>query len=99
MKLIRVLSKSAPILVVVALAALAASCSKSSYSPTGPIMGGTSASGGAITITGSGVAPKTLTVGYGAKVTITNNDSARRTSLPRTRTRSTRIARKSMHLS
>ena len=38
--------------------------------------GGTSASTGAITITGSGVAPKTLTVGYGARVTITNNDSA-----------------------
>ena len=29
---------------------------------------------GAISITSSGVSPKTLTVGFGGKVTITNND-------------------------
>ena len=76
MNLIRVLSKGTPVLVVVALAAFAASCSKSSYSPTEPMPGGTGASAGAIMMTASGVSPKTLTVGYGAKVTITNNDSA-----------------------
>lgn len=75
MNLIRVLSKGTPILVVVALAALAASCSNSS-SPTEPKTGGTSASGGAIMMTSSGVDPKTLTVGFGSRVTITNNDTA-----------------------
>lgn len=75
MSLIRVLSKKAPVLVVIALAAFLASCSKS-YSPTAPITGGTSASVGTITMTSAGVAPKTMTVGYGAKVTIMNNDSA-----------------------
>jgi plastocyanin len=75
MNLIRVLSKGAPILAAVALAALVASCGKSS-SPTEPTTGGTMTSVGAIAITGSGVSPKTLGVGFGGKVTITNNDSA-----------------------
>ena len=75
MNLIRNLSKGTPILVVVALAAILASCSKS-YSPTEPTTGGTMSSVGAITITSGGVSPKTQTVGYGARVTITNNDSA-----------------------
>lgn len=75
MNLIRVLSRGTPILVVFALAALLASCSKSS-SPTEPTMGGTMASGGSIALTAQGVSPKTTTVGFGARVTITNNDSA-----------------------
>ncbi len=74
MNLIRGLSKITPILVVVALAAFTASCSNSS--PTEPTTGGTTNSAGSITITASGVTPKTLTVGFGGKVTIMNNDSA-----------------------
>ena len=75
MNLTRALSKSASILAAVALAALTASCSKS-YSPTEPTTGGTMTSVGSIAITASGVAPKALTVGYGGRVTITNNDAA-----------------------
>ena len=75
MNLIRNLSKGTPILVVVALATFLASCSKS-YSPTEPTTGGTMSSVATITITSAGVSPKTQTVGYGATVTITNNDSA-----------------------
>ncbi len=75
MNLTRALSKSASILAAVALAALTASCSKS-YSPTEPTTGGTMTSVGSIAITASGISPKALTVGYGGRVTFTNNDAA-----------------------
>jgi plastocyanin len=75
MTLHRALSKSMPFVLVAALAALGVSCGGGGSSPTEPTTGGTTASVGAITITGSGVSPHSLAVRFGAKVTIMNNDS------------------------
>lgn len=58
-----------------ALAAVLAGCGGSSTTPSGSNGGGNSNPATTITITSSGVSPKTLTVPLGTQVTVVNNDS------------------------
>lgn len=60
------------IVLAIAVASAATACGKSEPAPSG---GGGSPSGPTITITSSGVNPKTVVVARGTQVTFTNNDS------------------------
>lgn len=58
-----------------ALAVSVAACGSSNTNPSGTNNGGSSNPATTITITSSGVSPKTLTVSRGTQVTVVNNDT------------------------